>query len=69
MLTKSMIEKVKGLLASQSEEDREMGNKFLKEFEASDAQIQTIRKALSRPGQEYEIINGDICPPKQLGFF
>jgi hypothetical protein len=64
-----MIEKVKGLLASPSVDDREMGNKFLKEFEASDAQIHTIRKSLSRPGQEYEIINGEICPPKQLGFF
>ncbi|MDI3321460.1 hypothetical protein [Pinibacter soli] len=69
MLTKSMIEKVKELLASQSAEDREMGNKFLKEFDASEAQIQAIRKSLSRPGQEYEIIDGEICPPKQLGFF
>jgi hypothetical protein len=64
-----MIEKVKGLLSSSSADDREMGNKFLKEFDASEAQIQAIRKSISRPGQEYEIINGDICPPKQIGLF
>lgn len=64
-----MIDKVKGLLTSLSADDREMGNKFLKEFDASESQIQAIRKSISRPGQEYEIINGDICPPKQIGLF